>query len=92
MASLQPTKRNEAIANDEPGDNHADHTHQLDQNIQARAAGVFEGITNRIANHGRLMGCGPFSTEMARFDIFLRIIPRAPRVRHEDGDAEARRE
>ncbi len=53
---LENPHRHQAIADNQPCRDHADHAHQLDQNVQAGTAGVLKRITHRIANDTGLMG------------------------------------
>ena len=54
-ASKDP-HRHQAVADHHPCHDHADHAHQLDQNVQTGTAGILERVTDGIANHACFMG------------------------------------
>ena len=75
QSRLKETHRHQAVSHNEPGNDHADHAHQFDENIEAWSAGVLEGIAHGVADHAGLMGFGTFAAEVSSLDILLRVIP-----------------
>ena len=65
-----------------------DHAHQLDQDVQRRAAGILERIADRVAHDGRLVGRGVLAAEIPFFHIFLGIVPGAAGIGQEDRQQE----
>lgn len=73
----------------EAGHDDGDHRHELDEDVERGAGGVFEGVAYGVANYGGLVHVGAFAAEVAFLDIFLGVVPRAAGVGHEDGKNEA---
>ena len=67
------------------------HAHQLDEDVEARPGRVLERIAYRITHHSGTMHFASLSAEVAFFNVFLRIVPCASSVCHEDGEHEAGR-
>src|SRR2546426_10770241 len=66
---------------DKQGRQHERHrTQQFDEHVQRRPRGVFEGIADRVAYHGRLVGRAAFAAVLAGLDELLGVVPRAAAV------------
>ena len=65
------------------------HRHQLDEDIEGRTRGVFEGIANRITNDGGFVSEGALTSEMTFFNHLLGIIPSSTSICHKDSEREA---
>ena len=92
VRSLQPALGDEAVANDQAGDDHADDAHQFDEDVQAGTAGIFEGIADGVTHHGRFVCGRTLATQFAALDVFLGVVPRASGIGHEQSHAETGRE
>ena len=88
---LKDTECHKAVADHQSGRYYADHTHEFDQDIEARTTGVLERIPDRIPDYGSLVCLGSFTTVRASLDILLRIIPGTACVGHIDCNAETAR-
>lgn len=65
----------QTIGNGQTGYDDRDHAHQLDQDVEAGAGGVFERVADRIAYDCRFMGFAAFAAMVSFFDMFLGIVP-----------------
>src|SRR5947209_1749434 len=61
---------------------------ELNDGVQRDRRSILEGIANGIANDRRIMQSRTLLLQL-NFDNLLRVVPRAARVRHEDGLIEA---
>ena len=68
---------------------YGDHAHELDKDIERRAAGVLEGIAHGVAYDRCVMALGVLASEMALLDVFLGVVPGSAGVGHEHGQNEA---
>jgi hypothetical protein len=50
--------------------------HQLDEDVQTRTGGIFEGVTDGIAYDSRFVGLGMLATENPGLNVLFCIIPR----------------
>src|ERR1700716_152244 len=71
------------------GEDESDDGHQLDEDVHAGARGVFEGVAHGVAHHGGLVRLRALAAEVAGLDVFLRVVPGAARVRHEEREEDA---
>ena len=69
--------------------NEGDNAHELDENVDRRTRRIFERIADRIADDGSFVRFATLATVIAAFDVFLRIIPCATGICHEDGQNDA---
>ena len=69
--------------------------HQLYQDVQRRARGVFERVAHRVADHRCLVRLRALAADGARLlrvaslQILLGVVPRAARVGRANGDLQA---
>ena len=70
--------RHQAVADDQAGHHHADHAHQLDQDVQARAAGVLERVAHGVADDGGLVGVGTLAAVVRRASMYFLALSHAP--------------
>ena len=68
----------------ERGKNGGDHGHQLDEDVEARTRRIFEGVSYRVSNYRRRVRRRAFASEVTRFYVFFRVVPRSSGVGHED--------
>ena len=87
---LQPALGDEAVANYQTGYDHADDTHQFDEDVQAGTAGIFEWIADGVTHHGRFVSGRTLATQLAALDVFLGVILRAAGIGHEQGLTKSR--
>jgi uncharacterized RDD family membrane protein YckC len=66
------------LHDESPGKDDADHAHQLDENVEARAGGVLEGVADGITDDGS--PCGPRSPcrRAGRFSMYFFALSQAP--------------
>mmetsp|Transcript_13405 Transcript_13405/g.31649 ORF Transcript_13405/g.31649 Transcript_13405/m.31649 type:complete len:382 (-) Transcript_13405:1438-2583(-) len=84
------------------GEDERDDGHQLHHDVDRRARGVLERITNRVAADRSLVQLGPLALrdryaidqdgDAALLDVLLGVVPRTARVRLRDGELHARDE
>mmetsp|Transcript_103609 Transcript_103609/g.298393 ORF Transcript_103609/g.298393 Transcript_103609/m.298393 type:complete len:434 (+) Transcript_103609:257-1558(+) len=72
------------FAIDDRRDEEGDHCHELEQDVQRRARGVLEGVTDGVAHHAGLALIRLLDADL--FAELLRIVPGAARVAHHDGE------
>lgn len=65
--------------------------HELDEDVDAGAAGVLQGIAHCVAYHSSLVDIAALAhslavriDQVASFDVFLSIVPSASRVGRRD--------
>mmetsp|Transcript_29715 Transcript_29715/g.88231 ORF Transcript_29715/g.88231 Transcript_29715/m.88231 type:complete len:347 (-) Transcript_29715:1346-2386(-) len=73
---------------DGTSEDEGDDGRELHDNVERRARGVLERVADGVAGHGVLVGLGALHellAEAAGRDVLLRVVPRAARVAHGDG-------
>ena len=93
---LQPDERGEVKLTEHDDADEGDGAHDLDEDIEGRPDGIFEGVADGIADDGGVMSGGAFSAALhaARLDVFFGVVPGAARVariqgEHNGGDGRA---
>ena len=65
-------------------EDHADHRHQLDKDVQAGAGSVLAGVAHGVTDYGGLMCLGTLAAVCALFDVLLGVVPGAACVVERD--------
>ena len=97
MPEPQLRRNDRGELDDHAGEDHADHRHQLDEDVQAGAGGVLERIADRVADdrglvHRVLGAVGQLLAAVgALLDVLLGVVPGAAGVVERDGQDEAGR-
>ena len=79
------------VAAEDRGHGQGEDGHQLDENVQGRARGVLERITDSVADDARLVGVRLLATvNLFVFDVLLGVVPSTASVGHHDGKHETR--
>ena len=73
------------LHSEERSEDRSDDGHELDEDVEARARRVFEGVAYRVAYYRSRVRRRAFAAEVAAFYVFLAVVPRASRVGHEYG-------
>ena len=66
----------QAPSNGESGHHDAHHAHELDEDVEARACGVLEGVAYGVAHDGGLVNVAALTAEVAFLHVLLGIVPR----------------
>ena len=80
MSLLHELQQDAAVLYEKRYEDERQNSRQLDQDIQRRAGRVLQRIAYRIANHRRFVNIGALATEIASFDVLLRVVPGAAGV------------
>ena len=70
---------------EERSEDSGDDGHELDEDVEARARGVFEGVAYCVADYRGRVRRGSLAAEVAAFYVFFAVVPRAAGVGHEYG-------
>ena len=76
-------------AGDEGSEEARDQAHHSYQGVERGTRGVLEGIADRVADDGGLVGFRSGSAAVAGFHVLLGVVPQSARVRHEQGEDDA---
>ena len=75
--------------NRQSGHYNADHGHEFNEDIEARSGRVLKGIAYCVAHDGGLVTVRTLATKVTFFHHFLRVVPRATGIGHEDSKCKA---
>lgn len=75
IESLGRISLEEGPGDGEAGHHDGHHRHQFDEDVEARAGGVLEGVANGVADHCGLVHFAALAAEVAFLNIFLGIVP-----------------
>ena len=67
---------------EEWGEDEGDCCEEFDEDVEAGAGGVLEGVAYGVAYNGGLVGVGFFAAVLAGFDPLLGVVPGAAAVVH----------
>src|SRR5687767_12207764 len=81
--------RNGVLQEQRPEDD-GDDRHQLQEDVEAGARGVLEGIAHRVPDHRRAVRLGVLAAVIALLDELLGVVPRAAGVGHHQREQRAR--
>lgn len=88
---VQHTVSRNVMGQYETENEHTDHIHHLDERVDGRTRCIFEGITDRVTGHGRLVSLGALASVMTVFDELLGVVPGAAGIGHEQAEEETDR-
>eukprot|EP01083_Nonionella_stella_P236200 829810_1 len=78
------------VAVDHRGDGERDDGHELDEDVEGRAGGILEWISDGVADDACLVGVGTLllvsSLTALDLDVLLAVVPGATGVGHHDGE------
>ena len=81
------------IGAEDRGHGQGEDGHELDENVQGRARGVLERITDSVADDARFVRFRLLATvNLFVFDVLLGVVPSTTGVGHHDGEHETRRD